>query len=114
SIAESPLRRLQRSAKTRGEKKRRRVQSRVNEEKARHSSEDVFFLPGKIPISQVRRLREMERSSSGQALMARFMVRGHWRRANPSWVNQRVRWIEPYWKGPDMATIIEREYKLKL
>jgi hypothetical protein len=41
------------------------------------------------------------------------MVRGHWRRANPSWKEQALRWIEPYWKGPDMAATIERTYRLK-
>ncbi|MBM4321625.1 MAG: hypothetical protein FJ125_17200, partial [Deltaproteobacteria bacterium] len=46
-------------------------------------------------------------------LMHRFMVRGHWRRPAASWKEQRPRWIEPYWKGPDMAAIVEREYRLK-
>jgi len=41
------------------------------------------------------------------------MVRGHWRRAAVHWTDQHMRWIQPYWKGPDMATIIERTYKLK-
>ncbi len=81
--------------------------------KLRHerSAEEVFHLPGKIPIAQVRALREARRGE-GQ-MFARFMVRGHWRRANASWEDQRVRWIEPYWKGPDMATVVEREYVLK-
>ena len=46
-------------------------------------------------------------------ISARFMVRGHWRRANPSRTDQRQRWIEPYWKGPEIATVIEREYRLR-
>jgi len=25
-----------------------------------------------------------------------------------------VRWIEPYWKGPELSAIIEKEYKLKI
>jgi len=25
-----------------------------------------------------------------------------------------LRWIEPYWKGPELAAIVEREYKLKI
>jgi hypothetical protein len=41
------------------------------------------------------------------------MVRGHWRRAAASWKDQGMRWIEPYWKGPDIAAVIERTYKLK-
>lgn len=46
--------------------------------------------------------------------MARFLVRGHWRRAARSWADRRVRWIEPYWKGPELAPIIEKEYRLKI
>jgi hypothetical protein len=41
------------------------------------------------------------------------MVRGHWRRAVKTWTDQRLRWIEPHWKGPDMAAIIEHAYRLK-
>jgi hypothetical protein len=38
----------------------------------------VFFLPGRIPISQLRRLQQAEREPRGGELMARFMVRGNW------------------------------------
>ena len=77
------------------------------------SSEAVYYLPGTIDISRIRSLRDIENSHEGRKIMTRFMVRGHWRRALPSWKDQRLRWIEPYWKGPEMATIIEREYRLK-
>ena len=77
-----------------------------------YSSETVFFLPGAIEISQLRKLQELERVSSGRGLLHRFMVRGHWRGAPTGWKDQRMRWIEPYWKGPDLAAIVERTYKL--
>jgi hypothetical protein len=76
------------------------------------SSREVIFLPGKINISHVKELQAVEKSESGRKLMVKFMVRGHWRRANPKWKDQRPRWISPYWKGPDMATVIERQYRL--
>jgi len=79
----------------------------------RYSSDAVYFLPGAIEISQLRRMQELERIPDGRAIVRRFMVRGHWRRAAASWADQRLRWVQPYWKGPDMATIIERTYKLK-
>ncbi len=77
------------------------------------SLEEVYFLPGAIEISNVRRMQELERVSDGRTILRRFMVRGHWRRAAVHWTDQHMRWIQPYWKGPDMATIIERTYKLK-
>jgi len=88
-------------------KKQRALQLRKT-----RSQEDAFHLPGRIPIALVRKLRETQDHGDGQ-MFVRFMVRGHWRRANPAWDDQRLRWIEPYWKGPDMATIVEREYVLK-
>jgi hypothetical protein len=77
------------------------------------SSDSVFFLPGKIDIRHVRQLQELQRAPDGSALFARFMVRGHWRRPAKNWTEQQLRWIAPYWKGPDMATVIEKAYRLK-
>jgi hypothetical protein len=77
------------------------------------TSDEVYFLPGAIDITRVRHMQELERVPSGRAVLKRFMVRGHWRRANKGWVDQRLRWVEPYWKGPDIAAVIERTYRLK-
>ncbi|MFH0900873.1 MAG: hypothetical protein V2A73_09615, partial [Pseudomonadota bacterium] len=77
------------------------------------SSENVFFLPGHIEISRVRRFQELAKSQSGRTIMKRFMVRGHWRKANPDWKNKETRWIKPYWKGPDIAAVVEHDYRLK-
>lgn len=75
--------------------------------------DSVYYLPGKITISHMRKLSQVARGPSGRALMHRFMVRGHWRRPNPKWKDQTLRWIEPYWRGPSLASIIEREYRLE-
>lgn len=77
------------------------------------SSDAVYFLPGTIDIRSVRRFQELERAPEGLSMLSRFMVRGHWRRPQKAWTDQKLRWIEPYWKGPDMATVIERAYRLK-
>ena len=77
------------------------------------ASDEVYYLPGTIDISRLRQLRELERIEDGRVLLHRFMVRGHWRRPAAAHKEQRLRWIEPYWKGPDMAATIERAYRLK-
>lgn len=82
------------------------------EPKACLPSDAVYYLPGKIKISQMRKLWQVARGPSGRTLMHRFMVRGHWRRPNPNWTDQSLRWIEPYWRGPSLASIIEREYRV--
>jgi hypothetical protein len=78
-----------------------------------YSSDEVYFLPGAIEISRIRGLQQLQRIPEGRAILRRFMVRGHWRRPAGNWTNQRMRWIAPHWKGPSMATVIERTYKLK-
>lgn len=77
-------------------------------------SDAVYFLPGTIDIRRVRRFQELERAPGGGTMLARFMVRGHWRRPQKAWADRKMRWIEPYWKGPDMAAVIERAYRLKV
>ncbi len=77
------------------------------------SGDEVYYLPGRIRIGA--RTPAAERTPSevkGTTIDKRFWVRGHWRRANASWQDQRVRWIEPYLKGPDAAAIVERQYEL--
>nr|MBA3457854.1 efflux RND transporter permease subunit [Deltaproteobacteria bacterium] len=77
------------------------------------TEEQVWHLPGKIPIRQVRALRQLQRDRDQGALFSRFMVRGHWRRASDTWRDRSPRWIAPYWKGPPLGDIVERDYALK-
>jgi hypothetical protein len=94
----------------------RPIKPRARSSSASHhpaESDSIFFLPGKIDIRHVRQLQELQRAPDGSTLLARFMVRGHWRRPAKSWAEQQLRWIEPYWKGPDMATVIEKAYRMK-
>lgn len=77
------------------------------------SEEQIWHLPGKIPIRQVRALRQLQRDRDRGALFSRFMVRGHWRRAPDTWHDRSPRWIAPYWKGPPLGDIVERDYALK-
>ncbi|MBI4951028.1 MAG: hypothetical protein HY908_03280 [Myxococcales bacterium] len=111
-IAPSPVRALRAQAHGRGGAKQARVARRAEELRKEYSDEDVFFLPGRIPISQLRALQQVEHGPGGPEILARFMVRGHWRRAARGWRDQRVRWIEPYWKGPELGPIMEKEYTL--
>jgi len=76
------------------------------------SGDGVYYLPGRIPIGPGQAADAQARPSSGTTIVKRFWVRGHWRRPHQSWQDQRVRWIAPYLKGPDVAAIVEREYTL--
>lgn len=78
-----------------------------------YTSEEVYFLPGAIDIQQAQAIETLSRLGEGREALRRSMVRGHWRRAAKNWADQRPRWIAPYWKGPDMAAVIERAYRLR-
>lgn len=75
------------------------------------TGETVFYLPGKIQIRHdTAPDGRADRKSPERVITKRFWVRGHWRRPNPSWEDQRLRWIAPYLKGPEMAVVVERAY----
>lgn len=77
------------------------------------SSENVVYLPGTIDITARQAVKQIRQAHNDGELLNRFLVRGHWRRANPSWKDQRPRWVKPYWRGPKEATIVEKQYRLK-
>ena len=77
------------------------------------SSESVFFLPGTIDISALRAIQHARRGAGDREQIHRCLVRGHWRRANTGWKDDRPRWIEPHWRGPTAAAIVERQYRLE-
>ena len=111
---QSPITHIKKKRKKLGKIKQHRLSNKIKEMKKVYSAENAFFLPGKIEISKLRLLSKLEKTSKGRTIMKRFMVRGHWRKANPSWKDQNLRWIEPFWKGPDLAAVIEREYRMKI
>jgi hypothetical protein len=77
------------------------------------TSETVFHLPGTIDIKTLEHVKRARRGGRERELSVRCMVRGHWRRANPRWSDQRPRWIKPHWRGPSAAAIVERQYRLQ-
>ena len=91
----------------------RKRPSSINHDAPVFSSEEVYYLPGDIEISRLRQLQSLERVPSGRQQLHRFMVRGHWRRPAANYKDQNLHWIKPYWKGPDLAAVIEKTYKMK-
>ncbi len=77
------------------------------------SGETVFYLPNRIVIGPREGIDDVPPRQPGRQIEKRFWVRGHWRKPNPTWQDQRLRWIAPYLKGPEMTAIIERMYDLK-
>jgi hypothetical protein len=77
------------------------------------SSDEAFYLPGRIVVGEPAGETRSSNRQHSYVIQKRFWVRGHWRRANPNWQDQRLRWIAPHLKGPELAAIIEREYELR-
>jgi hypothetical protein len=77
------------------------------------SGETVFYLPNRIVIGPPTGAGDFPTRPPGRQIEKRFWVRGHWRKPNATWQDQRLRWIAPYLKGPEMTAIIERMYDMK-
>lgn len=80
------------------------------------TGETVFFLPGRVRIVRGEGDEGVPEApvpaNAQRQVLKRFWVRGHWRRPNPTWQDQRLRWVQPYLKGPDAAVVIERQYQV--
>lgn len=52
---------------------------------------------------------------SGRKIDTRFMVRGHYRNVayGPNKSYRELKWIMPYWKGPELAEVVNKTYKLR-
>ncbi len=77
------------------------------------TAETVFYLPGTIDIKLLEQVKKARRGGREHELTRRCMVRGHWRRAQQGWDDQRPRWVRPHWRGPSAAAIVERQYRLE-
>ena len=59
--------------------------------------------------------KNSESKRNGSKPLVRFMVRGHWRRQShgPESQSRKIIWIQPYYKGPDIAVTINKPYLVK-
>jgi hypothetical protein len=79
-----------------------------------------FIEKNRHPWSLVRighnlTIHEGIKKASGE-LRSRFIVRGHWRNQahGPNLSLRKRKWIQPHWKGPDWADVMEgRIYKME-
>lgn len=86
-------------------------------EKQRRVPKDDYFILGKnITIMHQRESQEnSEGSKNFTSYSYQFQVRGHWRQqpCGPNRQDRKNIWIEPHWKGPDFAAIINKDYQVK-
>lgn len=73
----------------------------------------IKLSPGMLQAARAAVLGERTaKQRAAYRLHVRFMVRGHWR--NQAWgakhEARRVRWIAPFWKGPELAEGLARLY----
>jgi hypothetical protein len=57
----------------------------------------------------------MPGTGSGSKPAIRFVVRGHWKRQpfGPGASQRRLHWIKPYFKGPEVAALVNKPYAVK-
>jgi hypothetical protein len=89
-------------------KKRAKANQKLQDTKR----QSIYVIGGsfKAKDKNVRAMQESDRSIS-----VRHMVRGHWKMQayGPDRKDRKHIFVEPYWRGPDLAEVVEREYVLK-
>jgi hypothetical protein len=89
-----------------------RVKRRETKQTARHASRLPYIVVGaSIPSVEATTSAPV----ATRSLSIRFTVRGHWRHqaCGPGLKDHVLRFIKPYTKGPEMATLINKPYLVK-
>lgn len=73
------------------------------------SKEPIIIDVGKSVRPAVEFSQEL---GSQYELAVRYVVRGHWRQqpCGPGGKDRKLTWIAPYWKGPEWAEVVQRDY----
>lgn len=77
--------------------------------------EEVGRSVGRIVVQRGVETATSDGRPAGNSPLVRFMVRGHWRRQahGPASQDRKLIWIAPFYKGPDLATLINKPYVVK-
>jgi hypothetical protein len=89
-------------------KKRAKANQKLHE--ARRSS--IYVIGGNFKPKDGRILSYQK---SDRAVSVRHMVRGHWKMQayGPDRQDRKHIFVEPYWRGPELAEMVERDYVLE-
>ncbi len=94
-----------------------RIPSRVKRQELKQAARHASRLPYIVVGASVPAVEAVPSSSpeAKRSLSVRFTVRGHWRHqaCGPGLKDRVLRFIEPYNKGPEMATLISKPYLVK-
>jgi len=92
--------------RTKARRKRNRVERAIAKAELRRGEIVVRRPASKLPAID---------EGGGGHLSYQFRVRGHWRNqaCGPQRSLRRRLWIEPYWKGPDTAEVLMRDYSVR-
>lgn len=73
-----------------------------------------YSLAMPVRVDMRDHVRRYLRGESSRAYKVRWVVRGHWRNQahGPALLLRRMRWIEPYWKGPECAPKLVRSHEI--
>lgn len=91
----------------RGSRKRAELHQRY---RAAHPQERIYLGRGIEPWTD----EQKHEHRPGKPLLIRTKVQGHWRNQayGPKWTMHRVKWIEPFWRGPETGAEPEKHHVL--
>jgi hypothetical protein len=81
----------------------------------RRAQNNHIYLIGKSIVADDMYQYEKTASADVRKIMSRFRVRGHWRNqpCGPELSERRKVWIRPFWKGPTLAELVNKNYVVK-
>jgi hypothetical protein len=96
-----------------GAKKKTRKQKQLEQDYAKEKKRSIYLVGKNIRADQFYGVTAT--SDEARKILKRFRVRGHFRNQpyGPERSLVKRRWIKPYWKGPDLAELINSGYVVK-
>lgn len=101
----------------------KRAETSPKWKKLRKEADEASELPyalvgsrlGMIDVAKPSEPTETAEGPKIYRIGTRFMVRGHWRQqpVGPARTQRRLTWIRPYFKGPEIAELINRPYTVR-
>ena len=90
----------------------------LEREASQYSELSGFLLGVNVPpiiINKSAKQNYMPQLEGSTTIDKRFLVRGHWKKQahGQNMLLRKLIWIQPYWKGPEMADLINKSYSVK-
>lgn len=100
-----------------GKRRRKQAKGMLSFKRSQYSRLDYLHVGGKITVAPFRPFFSGDAlEGMRRVLIKRLLVRGHWRNQpyGPQSALRKLIFVEPYWRGPELADEVNKPYEVKL